>query len=366
MQTSYSDDKKMPMASSSSQPHLETPAPAYTDEDAKALFIPSAGFDYQPSAIRPLHLPLALPQLMTGIDSPFARAYAPELAEHGIEMMDWLKFCDGLNIAFTASPPLRVVDAAGMIIGFVPYHWAIIAGAAMQTAAQTTAHILSKTLTDRYLRNANENYFTPRGLRVRLCKTNAMRQLVGIDATPTEPPSKFMDTMKAIGNGAEGVGLRLPIVRKIITRLHPAPVVDTHMGSDSTSRRLAVLQGYVLPLDFNVPPAQTPPGAMDKVSALGIKLGEWQNGRAQARAKRARDLQDIRRGGSDVSGMADQIGRAGRRARKAERRAARDIRRGRIPRESNKIRMRVAIEDRKEATSTNAILWIVLLNAEQG
>jgi len=53
------------------------------------------------------------------MEQPFTRAYSPGLAASGVTQDDWLKFTDGLNIACSASPPLRVVDAAGKIIGMV-------------------------------------------------------------------------------------------------------------------------------------------------------------------------------------------------------------------------------------------------------
>lgn len=54
----------------------------------------------------------------------------------------------------------------------------MIASTTMQTAAQTGMRVISKTLTDRYLKKANDEYFGPRGLRVRLMKTEAMEYFV--------------------------------------------------------------------------------------------------------------------------------------------------------------------------------------------
>ncbi|KAJ7881816.1 hypothetical protein B0H14DRAFT_3433854 [Mycena olivaceomarginata] len=78
----------------------------------------------------------------------------------------------------SAGPPLRVVNLAGMTIGFVPYHWAMIAGSVVQTGAKSGIRILSKTITDRYLRTANLHLFKPRGLSVRICTAAAMQHLV--------------------------------------------------------------------------------------------------------------------------------------------------------------------------------------------
>ena len=86
----------------------------------------------------------------------------------------------------------------------------------MQTAAQTAAHVLSKTLTDRYLLRANKTYFEPRGLKVRLMKTAAMRRFVHIDGSEEEK-SKWKKFGKSAGRTAETIGLRLPIANRLIT-----------------------------------------------------------------------------------------------------------------------------------------------------
>ncbi len=45
----------------------------------------------------------------------------------------------------------------------------------MQTGAHVGMHVVSKTLSDRYLRAANERIFSHLGLRARLCNTPALR-----------------------------------------------------------------------------------------------------------------------------------------------------------------------------------------------
>jgi len=72
--------------------------PAYTDNDAKLVFgtppSPLPSFKTQR-----LQLPICLPQITGGYDSPFARAYNPQLAASGIEQVEFLNFLDALNIA---------------------------------------------------------------------------------------------------------------------------------------------------------------------------------------------------------------------------------------------------------------------------
>lgn len=79
----------------------------------------------------------------------------------------------------------------------------------MQVSAQTSARVISKRLTDRYLLRANSTYFEPRGLKVRLMKTSAVRRFVH-----AEGPGKDQGKWKQY---AEVIGLHLPIASKLIT-----------------------------------------------------------------------------------------------------------------------------------------------------
>jgi len=98
------------------------PTPEYTEEDAAILF----GIRPPPPPhVQRLALPVVLPQIRTSYEAPFARGYNPELAVSGVEQVDLLAFIDGLKIAIAANPPLRIVDAAGMIISMVLLAWTL-------------------------------------------------------------------------------------------------------------------------------------------------------------------------------------------------------------------------------------------------
>lgn len=75
------------------------------------------------SPLRPphgLHLPLCIPQISPEFGAPFARGYNESLEEMvEISQSQLLSFIDGLNLAIVASPPLRIVDFAGKMIGMV-------------------------------------------------------------------------------------------------------------------------------------------------------------------------------------------------------------------------------------------------------
>ncbi|KAL5487557.1 hypothetical protein ACEPAI_5665 [Sanghuangporus weigelae] len=372
-------------------PSKEDP-PAYSDEDAVALF-PEFHTVPERSHLEPLRLPLCLPQGTAGSNAAFIRGYSPELEASGVQMNDWMHFVDGLNIAMSASPPLRVVEFAGMVIGFVPHHWAIIASAGIQFAAGTGIYILAKTLTDRYLRRANTEYFAPRGLRVRICKTAAMRQLTGLDPVPdaNEPTTSAKVKKFAVQSGrvAETVVLHLPIIRKVYNRFAPG-VPSIPAGAEGlggvTARRLAMIECHALPLTFDVPPPPPEEGLMNKVSGLSVRLQTQRARQKEARTERKRQLLAIQEGratsltpvpSSDIgtststssssSSAQDVLGQAtkwrqARKDRRAEHRALRRARRGRV---SRGLQSSVELADRMEWKATRMLLWVVVLNAEQ-
>ncbi|KAL5527873.1 hypothetical protein ACEPAG_6674 [Sanghuangporus baumii] len=366
--------------------------PAYSNEDAVALF-PEFRAAPERSRLVPLRLPLCLPQGTAGSNAAFLRAYSPELQASGVQMNDWLHFVDGLNIAMSASPPLRVVELAGMVIGFVPHHWAMIASAGIQVAAGTGIQVLAKTLTDRYLRRANAEYFAPRGLRVRICKTAAMRQLTGLDPVPdaNEPTStKVKKFAVQSGRVAETVVLHLPIIRKWYNRIAPGvpsiPAGAEGLGG-ATARRLAMIQDHALPLTFDVPPPPPEEGLMNKASGLSVRLQTQRARQKEAKTERKRQLLAIQEGratslapmpSSDIgsststsssssSSAQNVLGQAvdwrqARKDKRAEQRALRRASRGRV---SRGLQSSVELADRMEWKTTHMLLWVVVLNAEQ-
>lgn len=227
--------------------------------------------------------------------------------------------------------------------------------------------IISKTLTDRYLRNANETFFAPRGLRVRLCQTLAMRRLLELDPAPAEGQgSKAAHYAQVTGRVLENGALHIPIVRKWIVRFDPPPKpVDVHAGRGQAERYMQPLKGMVLPLDFNMPPPAKPEGTMQQMSALAVKLDTWQQTRTQAKADRQRQLLALANTGSDEYGLMNEDSKAGKKARKIEYKAAKRIAKGRDP-ASHNLRTKVKIADKIEYNMSYAVLWIVVLNEEQG
>ena len=273
-----------------------------------------------------------------------------------------------------------------------PYHWALIAGILMQTAAQTAAHIISKSLTDKYLVHANAIYFEPHDLKLHLMKTAAMHKFIGIDEGME--PGKAMAFAKAAGRITENIVLRLPLPRlgRLIEVIHrdlvrliipptcrhheiiydmldlQAPAVDRNSSNGVTGRRLAQLRGYIYPVNIHVPPPATPSSLYDKSSALAMKMDAWRRGLFVTNATRNRQLLAIAEGRAPPGSLQpyttgggkimDTLGSAWNARQEAK---ARWSRRG-----ARKLGSKVKKLDRMEMNQTDGLVWLVVLDLEQG
>ncbi|KAJ4002470.1 hypothetical protein F5050DRAFT_1802412 [Lentinula boryana] len=261
----------------------------------------------------PQILPLCIPRISVNANpaSAFARGYNEALESVGITQEMFLSFIDGLNLAIVASPPLRVVNVVGQIIGFVPNHWTMVASMIVTTSAQVGMRVLSKTLTDRYLRAANLNLFKPRGLSVRLCTTPAMLRLVAPPGShTTDDESKTRATINKIGRGVGTIFLKLPIpiVGPIAARIihsladKPPPIAPSphfypgspnQVQSPVLMRRLALLEhtfpGATLSVQTQgLPPPAKPKGVMEMINTWGLKFDEKKENKAERKNEERR------------------------------------------------------------------------------
>ncbi|KLO14088.1 hypothetical protein SCHPADRAFT_996883 [Schizopora paradoxa] len=282
-------------------PNYEAREPQDVQHDAQVLIDAFIHPVERPDARTPsgvLPMPFCLPQIGTGFDTPFARGYNQVLHHVGISQEMFLDFVDGLNMAMISSPPLQVVNAAGLIIGFVPHWTFMLAGALMQTGAQVGMHVMSKTLSDRYLRAANERMFAPLGLRVRLCKTSALRTLVDHPEAGKPEPTK----LKKVGQTAGDIILRLPLpIVKTIVRfvMDKPPPIDPRI-TDPLTRRLMVMQGYILPVLHGpaLPPPSNPSNVLDKMNGFAILAGMPVTREGGLTRKDYRTMEEVSRNGT--------------------------------------------------------------------
>lgn len=92
-------------------------------------------------------------------------------------MDEFVEFIDNMNIICADFVPLQILDAVGALVGFVPYHWAQLAGAVTLLGSKATVYALSKMRGETFLQRVNSEYFNPRGLSVQMCTTEVLVRL---------------------------------------------------------------------------------------------------------------------------------------------------------------------------------------------
>lgn len=357
----------------SDPPRYEANNPEDMQHDAQVLidsFIRPIGHPQARSASG-LPVPFSLPQIGAGFDTPIARGYSPVLYQVGIPPRTFLDFVDGLNMAMISSPPLQVIDRAGMLIGFVCVfrfsflassltksttkispHWTFaLAGNLMQTGAQVGMHVMSKTLSDRYLRAANERIFAPLGLRARLVKTRALRVLVDHPDAGKPEPSK----LAKFGQGAGEVILHLPLplTKKLVRALMDKPPAIDPRITDPLERRLMGMHGYILPVEHGpaLPPPSNPTGTLDKMNGFAV---------GKSRGKLNKKEQDAAARREILAGM--PVSREGGMTKK-DREMAKKVAKGK---DKKKLRTKVEDDARHEHHAFEGLIWLVIINEADG
>ncbi|KAJ5723577.1 hypothetical protein N7488_001612 [Penicillium malachiteum] len=120
-----------------------------------------------PAPNPPRRLPCAviIPQRRPGKkDRGFCRAYAPILAESGIDQDTFLQFIQSFDKANTANPMIEVTFIAAGILGCVPNATAQIVGAVVQVAAGIAKELQARTRANTFLDRVNQEVFMPRGM----------------------------------------------------------------------------------------------------------------------------------------------------------------------------------------------------------
>ncbi|KAK7042270.1 hypothetical protein R3P38DRAFT_3389986 [Favolaschia claudopus] len=302
----------------------------------------------------------------------------------GISQDQLLAFIDGLNLAMTASPPLRVVDLAGLVIGFFPDHSAMLGGALLQGAAEAGTPY-PKQDAHRPLSACSESTIVgPKGLAVRICTTAAMQHLV-MRTEKAAGPSR----MDKIGRGIGEFLLTSPITIPMSGRIAPKVAVGGNSnGTDaekpriplSTQRRLAALERHALGLDFNVPPPVKPHGIMDRLGSWSIAFDSRNTRKSENKAEKRRHR--LARVEEQLRGpYPPQINytalpqyekaRTGRDEINAAR-AARGREKGPglisniIGPTESKLERKVADADLLEYWASDKVLWIVIMNTRNG
>ncbi|KAK5465340.1 hypothetical protein LTS15_001903 [Exophiala xenobiotica] len=205
-------------------------------------------------------LPCVIPQTTKSINgvffSPFVRAYVPELAAHGIREADFVTFVDGLNEAFIAHPMFQGLGIVGGVMsvyyGIPPVQWA---GAGLQAASGVASAATSYLRTRAYIKAVNQDLFHPSGLHLNIMTTKNMMKKVDYPEDKLQlPPLEFSsDLDQNIRSDAQSTA--------------EAPGTGLPAQADPRMRRVRALEGYVMPIDLDVPAAVAPDSLFRRMGA---------------------------------------------------------------------------------------------------
>jgi hypothetical protein len=112
---------------------------------------------------------LALPVVITqrrpeSRTKGFVRAYSPLLDDVGIDQKTFLDFLGNLNKSLAPSPWIQAINLASFAGQAVPEPFTIMISIAVMKVADAASELQSRSKTNRFLDQVNENFFAPRGL----------------------------------------------------------------------------------------------------------------------------------------------------------------------------------------------------------
>lgn len=212
-----------------------------------------------------LQLPIVIPQTTRSFRgpyySPFVRAYAPDLVQHGISNSDFLSFIDGLNGSWVAHYAFEAVDLVGFAIGCTGPVEAMLLGAGIEVAAQLSSAATSYYRSKTYLKNVNTGMFHPLELHAEVCNTKEMLEKI-------EFPEGELK-LEALDWDAQLDAALVDEKEKVAADAKDCSVLS---DKDSCTRRMEALRGYVAPLDSDVPALVRPETILSKMSATRAQL----------------------------------------------------------------------------------------------
>lgn len=236
-----------------------------------------------------LPLPVVLPQTSKAFRgafySPFVRAYVPELGAHGISRADFLTFIDGLNEAFIANPVFDGLNVAGSVMqqfyGLSPVQ---LAGLGVSVASGLASAATSFARTRAYVKAINANLFHPSGLHANIMTTKDMMAKVGHPEERLSLPP--LDTNEQLDGS--------------ISKQEAYDSLTQISSEDARMRRVRALQGYVMPLDFNVPEVVTPDNLLKRMGNAQAKRQAKKQGKKDAeRREKALEERNDKLGDAD-------------------------------------------------------------------
>ena len=249
-----------------------------------------------PGQLLPVVLPQTTKAFRGAFYSPFVRAWAPQLAEHGISQADFLTFIDGLNECWVANPALEGVGLAGLVMQ--QFHGTPIiqlVGTGVQVAAGFGSAATSIARSKMYFKAINADLFHPVGLQAKICSTKDM--MVEIGHSEQELKLLPLDTNDQLDSEA--------------VTAEAASNSDASISpEDSRMRRMRALQGYVAPLDFNVPAVVEPDNMLKRMgNAQAQRMAKKQQEKeVKEREKAVKEhKKKTKEGGKDINKAREKV-----------------------------------------------------------
>lgn len=231
-----------PAASGQCSPSMSSPS-GFTSRSQSGFAMPLSSV----SIAGKLRKAVVIPATDAALGSPFLRAYAPMLSGFGISREDFLGFVDKLNRVAVASPPLQILGLAGNIVGMVPLHAAQIVGNSVNLVAKVSVGVVSKGATEICLRDANKEFFGPRGLKVQVAKLSAVAAITRMPILTADGEiDKKAPLLKPLDDDFESNGMsaqqrRIYSLADYIEHLEINDLPELGRGSNALSRMHATV-----------------------------------------------------------------------------------------------------------------------------
>lgn len=201
------------------------------------------------------------------------RAYVPELLAHGVNQDTFVAFIDGLNEAFVAHPVFEAVNIVSSVISIaVPLPDVQYAFGGLAIGAVAAGRVTSYARTKTYLKAINAKIFHPGGLHASIMSTTKTMEIIGCGEASLNLPA--LNTFADIEE------------EKLAEPLEEGTHVDKIHVDDPRWRRIKALEGFVMPLDFNVPEVVSPDTLFKRV---GDRHVQWLSRRQQEKFMKRRE-----------------------------------------------------------------------------
>ncbi|OBT77431.1 hypothetical protein VF21_04260 [Pseudogymnoascus sp. 05NY08] len=277
------------------RPATETvPPPQYQAQDIQAQeIVPSASTSNQKNI--PIVIPQSTNLFFVKSFSPFTRCYPPSLSmlSNAITESEFLAFVDRLNHVFISLPIFQVAHIVGgtmmSVQGVLPVQ---AVGGVLQVSSVLASAGVSFVRVRKFMKSANAEIFTPRGLVCRIMGTKKMMAAINFADTDVNGKLKLPPLETVHDLGAHHPHSAPASIQSDEGRTVQGPFEIVSRLEDPRLLRLQALEGYIAPLSFDVP-SPPPESWLSKMSQKPLR---WANERqmnvlerTQAKCHKKRD-----------------------------------------------------------------------------